>query len=140
MRSVRPPCEFDLGGVREYEKEEPGVTGPSSSAMWVGLLVLSVAADAGATAYLKVFGDRVDGFGFFWAAVAGVVAFAPSIVLFGYALKSGPSYFATVGLWAVGVCAINALVGLAAFGDSFSVRTALGIVCGCLTVALLKPA
>jgi hypothetical protein len=60
-------------------------------------------------------------------------------MLFGYALKTGPSYIATVGSWAVGVYAANALVGIAAFGDSFTPRTALGIVAACATVILLKP-
>ncbi len=114
--------------------------GMSTSASWVALLLLSVAADAAATAYLKISGDRIDGFGFFWAAVAGVLAFAPSIVLFGYALKIGPSYIATVGIWAVGVYAANAALGFVAFGDTFSVRAALGIATACLTVVLLKPA
>jgi multidrug transporter EmrE-like cation transporter len=111
----------------------------SAPANWATLLGLSVAADAAATAYLKISGDRIDGLGFFWAAVAGVVAFAPSIVLFGYALKTGPSYIATVGIWAVGVYTINAVLGFLAFGDTFSIRAAIGIVLACVTVILLRP-
>lgn len=111
----------------------------SVTAIWAGLLLLSVMADAGATAYLKIAGDRLEGLGFFWAAVIGVVAFAPSIVLFGYAMKAGPSYIATVGVWAVGIYAANAVVGVLAFGDAFSARTALGIAAACVTVVLLKP-
>jgi hypothetical protein len=107
---------------------------------WAGCLLLSVVADAGATAYLKAAGDRIDGAGFFGATLVGVAAFAPSIVLFGYALRSGPSYIATVGIWAVGVYTVNAVVGLFAFGDSFNIRVTLGIVTASLTVMLLKPA
>jgi hypothetical protein len=107
---------------------------------WASLLLLSVACDAAATAYLKIAGDRVGGLGFFWASVVGVALFAPSIVLFGYAIKTGPSYVATVGIWAVGVYAVNAVLGVVAFGDAFSVRLALGLVAACVTVILLKPA
>jgi hypothetical protein len=71
--------------------------------------------------------------------VIGVVAFAPSIMLFGYALKMGSSYLAMVRVWAVGVYAANALVGLLAFGDDFSYRTGLGLITGLATVVLLKP-
>lgn len=106
---------------------------------WLGVLLLSVAFDVGATAYLKIAGDRIGGFGFFWASVLGVVAFAPSIVAFGYGLKLGPSYVATVGVWAVGVYAANALLGVVAFGEPFGVRTALGLVAACVAVVLLKP-
>jgi hypothetical protein len=81
-------------------------------APWLGVLLLSVAFDVGATAYLKLAGDRIDGVGFFLASVLGVVAFAPSIVAFGYGLKLGPSYVATVGVWAVGVFTANALLGV----------------------------
>jgi multidrug transporter EmrE-like cation transporter len=112
----------------------------STSSTWALFLVLSIAGDVGATAYLKIAGDRIDGLGFFWAAVLGVAAFAPSIILFGYALQAGPSYIATVGIWAVGVYAVNAALGFVAFGDVFSVRAALGIVLACITIILLKPA
>ena len=107
---------------------------------WTSLLLFSIAGDAAATAYLKLAGDRIDGLGFFWASVAGVAMFAPSIVLFGYALKAGPSYVATVGIWAVGVYAVNTVLGVVAFGDAFNARLALGIAAACLTVVLLKPA
>jgi multidrug transporter EmrE-like cation transporter len=106
---------------------------------WLGLLALSVAGDVAATVYLKVAGDRINGLGFFWAAVIGVVVFAPSIVLFGYALQRGPSYIATVGVWAVGGYAANAVVGVVAFDDVFTARTALGVTLACATVMLLKP-
>jgi multidrug transporter EmrE-like cation transporter len=87
--------------------------------LWFGVLAISIACDVGATAYLKVAGDRLHGFGFLWAAVIGVVAFAPSIMIFGYAMKIGPSYIGTVGIWTVGVYAANAVVGVIAFGDPF---------------------
>ena len=116
------------------------MTDLSSSTVWALFLLFSVAADAAATAYLKIAGDRIDGLGFFWAAVLGVIAFAPSIILFGYALQAGPSYIATVGIWAVGIYAVNAVLGFLAFGDTFSIRAALGIVLACVTVVLLKPA
>jgi hypothetical protein len=32
--------------------------------LWFSLLAISIACDAGATAYLKVAGDRLQGFGF----------------------------------------------------------------------------
>jgi multidrug transporter EmrE-like cation transporter len=72
--------------------------------------------------------------------VLGVAAFAPSMMTFGYAMKIGPSYIGTVGIWAVGIYAANAVVGLMAFGDSFSWRTVLGVSAACATVLLLKPA
>jgi hypothetical protein len=112
----------------------------SAMGVWAGLLLLSVVADALATVYLKLAGDRIDGLSFFWAAAVGVVAFAPSIMLFGFAMKSGPSYLVTVGVWAVGVYAVNAIVGVVVFGDAFGVRTGLGIAAACLAVMLLKPA
>ena len=108
--------------------------------LWFTVLAISIACDVGATAYLKLAGDRLQGFGFFWAAVLGVVAFAPSIMTFGYAMKIGPSYIGTVGIWAVGVYAANAAVGVIAFGDPFSWRTVLGVSAACVTVLLLKPA
>jgi multidrug transporter EmrE-like cation transporter len=111
-----------------------------AAVIWLSLLALSVACDVLASVYLKVAGDRIDGFGFFWAAVLGVVAFAPSIVLIGYALQRGPSYIATIGIWAVGVYAANAVVGVLVFDDAFTFRTALGISTACVTVVLLKPA
>jgi len=89
---------------------------------------------------MKVVGDRIGGTGFFAAAALGVAVFAPSIMLFGYAMKVGPSYIATVGVWAVGVYAANTLVGVWAFGDSFGYGTALGILTACITVVLLKQA
>ena len=107
--------------------------------IWALILVLSVAFDVGATAYLKISGDRLSGLGFFGAAVLGVAVFAPSIVSFGYAMKIGPSYLATVGVWAVGVYAANAVVGIFAFNDPFSARTAVGLVAAGATIALLKP-
>jgi multidrug transporter EmrE-like cation transporter len=106
---------------------------------WFAILVVSVAFDVGATAYLKVASDRLSGGGFLGAALLGALAFAPSIVAFAYALRIGPSYIATVGIWAVGVYAANALVGIAAFGDAFSWRTIVGIAAACITIALLKP-
>ncbi len=108
--------------------------------LWVATLALSVACDVAATAYLKIAGDRLQGMGFFSAAMLGAVAFAPSIVAFAYAMKIGPSYIATVGIWAVGVYAANALVGVLVFGDPFSWRTIAGVAAACLTIALLKPA
>jgi multidrug transporter EmrE-like cation transporter len=111
-----------------------------ATAVWLGLLALSVVCDVAASVYLKVAGDRIDGFGFFWAAVLGVVAFAPSIVLIGYALQRGPSYIATIGIWAVGVYAANTVAGVLVFDDVFTYRTALGISTACATVVLLKPA
>jgi drug/metabolite transporter (DMT)-like permease len=106
---------------------------------WFGVLALSVACDVGATAYLKIAGDRFQGLGFFWAAMLGVVVFGPSIITFGYAIKIGPSYIATVGVWAVGIYAANAVVGVLVFGDMFSWRTAVGLIAAGLTVVLLKP-
>ena len=106
---------------------------------WFGALALSVACDVAATAYLKVAGERLHGLGFFGAAMLGALAFAPSIIAFGYAMKSGPSYIATVGVWAVAVYAGNALVGVMVFGDSFGWRTVGGIIAACVTVVLLKP-
>ena len=108
--------------------------------LWFSVLAISIACDAGATAYLKVAGDRLQGFGFLWATVLGVIAFAPSIMTFGYAIKIGPSYIGTVGIWAVGVYAANAVVGVIAFGDPFSWRTVLGVSAACATVLLLRPA
>ena len=107
--------------------------------VWFGVLALSVVADVGATAYLKVAGDRWQGVGFLSAALFGAAAFAPSIIAFAYALKIGPSYIATVGVWAVGVYVANAVVGVMAFGDAFSWRTLLGIVTAGVTIVLLKP-
>jgi hypothetical protein len=106
---------------------------------WALVLLLSVACDVGATAYLKVAGDRLTGMGFFGAAVLGVAVFAPSIVSFGYAMKIGPSYLATVGVWAVGVYTANAVVGVFAFSDPFSAKTAAGLLAAGFAVALLKP-
>lgn len=106
---------------------------------WFAVLAASVAFDVGATAYLKVASDRLSGGGFLGAALLGALAFAPSIVAFAYAMRIGPSYIATVGIWAVGVYAANALVGIAAFGDAFSWRTVVGIAAACLTIVLLKP-
>jgi hypothetical protein len=71
---------------------------------------------------------------FFVVAVLGVLVFAPSIILIGCALKNGPTYIATTGIWAVGVYAMNTAVGVFAF------RVALGMVNACPTVVLLKPA
>jgi multidrug transporter EmrE-like cation transporter len=112
----------------------------SATGVWAVLLFLSVLADVGATAYLKYAGDRIDGLSFLWAAIVGVVAFAPSIVLFGFAMKSGQSYLVTVGVWAVGIYTVNAIVGVLVFDDAFGARTALGIAAACLAVVLLKPA
>lgn len=116
------------------------MTSAATLPLWFGVLAFSIACDAGATAYLKVAGDRLQGFGFFWASVLGVVAFAPSIMAFGYAIKIGPSYIGTLGIWAVGIYAANATVGVMAFGDPFSWRTVLGVGAACATVLLLKPA
>ena len=107
--------------------------------LWIGALALSAASDVGATAYLKVAGDRLQGFGFLWAALFGAAAFAPSIIAFAYAMKLGPSYIATVGVWAVGVYVANAIVGVVAFGDAFSWRTLAGVIAACVTVFLLRP-
>src|SRR4051794_25638109 len=115
------------------------MTSISTLPLWFGILAISIACDVGATAYLKVASGHLQGFGFLWAAVLGVAAFAPSIIAFGYAIKIGPSYVATVGIWAVGVYAANAVVGVLAFGDSFSWRTVLGVSAACATVVLLKP-
>jgi multidrug transporter EmrE-like cation transporter len=111
----------------------------ASTALWLGVLLFSVACDVGATIYLKLAADRIAGWGFFAASVAGVAVFAPSIVSFGYGIKLGPSYIATVGLWAVGVYAANAAVGILAFGEPFGVRTAIGVVAACAAVVLLRP-
>jgi drug/metabolite transporter (DMT)-like permease len=108
--------------------------------VWIGVLLVSIAGDVCATAYLKVASDRLQGLGFFWATVLGVVAFAPSIMTFGYAMKIGPSYIATVGIWAVGVYAANAVVGVLAFGDVMTWRTVVGIGAACVAVMMLKPA
>jgi hypothetical protein len=126
--------------LRAAKRGERTMTISSATTIWAGLLLLSVVADAGATAYLKVVGDRIDGLGFFSAAVIGVVAFAPSIVLIGYALRAGSSYIVTVGIWAVGVYAANALVGVFVFDDPFTVRTAAGVAAAGAAVVLLKPA
>jgi multidrug transporter EmrE-like cation transporter len=107
--------------------------------LWFGVLAVSVAFDVGATAYLKVAGERLQGLGFLSASVLGVVAFAPSIITYGYAIKIGPSFIATIGIWAVGVYAANAIVGVLAFGDGFDWRTVAGIMMACVTVVLLKP-
>jgi drug/metabolite transporter (DMT)-like permease len=108
--------------------------------VWFGVLAISVAFDVAATAYLKLAGDRLQGLGFFAAAILGVAVFGPSIIAFSYAMKIGPAYIATVGTWAVGIYAANAAVGVLAFGDPWSWRTAAGIVAACVTVVLLKPA
>ena len=121
-------------------KPMPTLTPASTLPLWFSVLAISIAFDAGATAYLKVAGDRLQGFGFFWATVLAVAAFAPSIMTFGYAMKIGPSYIATVGIWAVGVYAANAVVGVMVFGDPFSWRTVLGVTAACASVILLKPA
>jgi multidrug transporter EmrE-like cation transporter len=115
------------------------ISSASTLSLWFGVLAISVACDVGATAYLKVAGDRLQGFSFFWAAVLAVAVFAPSIMTFGYAMKIGPSYVATVGIWAVGVYAANAVVGVLTFGDPFSWRMVLGVAAACVTVVLLKP-
>src|SRR3954447_25233686 len=94
----------------------------SPTLVWFCVLALSVVADVGATAYLKVAGDNLHGFGFLSAALFGAAAFAPSIIAFAYAIKIGPSYIATVGVWAVGVYVANAVVGVMAFGEAFSWR------------------
>lgn len=107
--------------------------------IWFSVLAVSIACDVGASAYLKVAGDRHQGLGYFAAALLGVVAFAPSIMTFGYAMKLGPSYMATVGIWAVGVYAANAVVGMLAFGDLWSWRTVFGMTAACVTVVMLKP-
>jgi multidrug transporter EmrE-like cation transporter len=107
---------------------------------WPALLAASIFFDVLATAYLRVAGERVAGLGYFLAATAGLVIFAPSIVAFGYALRAGPSYLATVGVWVVGILAGNALIGIVAFGDRLDLRTALGIAAACLTVLLLRSA
>ena len=112
----------------------------SPTAVWLAVVAASVLFDVGATAYLKAAGDRIEGQGFFWATVIGVLVFAPSIILYGYGLKLGPSYIATIGIWAVGVYAANAVVGVLAFGDSFEWRIVLGLVAAGATVVLLKPA
>lgn len=106
---------------------------------WFAVLAVSVAFDAGATAFLKIASDRLSGGGFLGAALLGALAFTPSILAFAYAIRIGPTYIATVGIWAVGVYAANAVVGIAAFGDAFSWRTVLGIVTACVTIVLLKP-
>jgi multidrug transporter EmrE-like cation transporter len=54
-------------------------------------------------------------------------------------MKIGPSYIATVGVWAVGIYAANAIAGVLVFGDTFSWRTAVGLIAACVTVILLKP-
>ena len=115
------------------------MTSTATLPLWFSVLAISIACHASATAYLKVAGDRLQGFGFLWASVLGVVAFAPSIMTFGYAMKIGPSYIGTVGIWAIGVCAANAVVGVLVFGDPFSWRTVLGVSAACATVLLLKP-
>ena len=115
------------------------MTNTPTTVLWLGLLLLSILCDVGATAYLKLAGDRIEGLGFFAAAVLGVAVFGPSIIAFGYALKIGPSYIATVCIWAVGVYAANAVVGVLAFGDRFGWRTAIGITAACVTVVMLKP-
>jgi multidrug transporter EmrE-like cation transporter len=95
------------------------ITPATALPLWFAVLAISIACDVGATAYLKLATDRLQGFGYFWAAVLGVATFAPSIMTFGYAMKIGPSYIGTVGIWAVGVYAANAVVGVIAFGDPF---------------------
>jgi multidrug transporter EmrE-like cation transporter len=116
------------------------ITPTATLPLWFSILAISIACDAGATAYLKVAGDRLQGFSFLWATVLGVAVFAPSIMTFGYAIKIGPSYIGTVGIWAVGVYAANAVVGVMAFGDPFSWRTVFGVSAACATILLLKPA
>jgi multidrug transporter EmrE-like cation transporter len=111
----------------------------STNVTWSIVLIASILLDTLASVYLKVASDRLDGSGFFLASVAGVVAFAPSIILLGYALKIGPSYLATVGLWFVGAYVANAVVGVIAFDDPFTARAAAGIVVACLAVFLLTP-
>ena len=44
-----------------------------------------------------------------------------------------------LGVWAVGIYAANAVAGVLVFRDTFSWRTALGIITACVTVVLLKP-
>ncbi|MGH9884007.1 MAG: hypothetical protein ACREBE_00655 [bacterium] len=112
---------------------------PSATPAWLGLLLSSVLCDVVATAYLKVAGDRIHGAGFLWAAILGVAVFGPSIVTLAYAMKIGPSYLATVGIWAVGVYTMNAVLGVIVFGDPFGWRMAAGMATACATVVLLKP-
>jgi hypothetical protein len=108
------------------------------SVAWVAALTLSVVFDTGATAYLKLAGERLEGSGFLVATLGGVLVFAPSIILFGYALRVGPSYLASIGIWFVGAYATNALVGVLAFGDPFSARTVAGLVAAFTAVLLLS--
>jgi multidrug transporter EmrE-like cation transporter len=111
----------------------------SATAAWLGLLLSSALCDVVATAFLKVASDRIHGAGFLWAAILGVAIFGPSIIMFGYAMRIGPSYLATAGIWAVGVYALNAVVGVMVFGDPFGWRIAAGMATACATVALLMP-
>jgi multidrug transporter EmrE-like cation transporter len=111
----------------------------SANLSWAIVLSASIVLDTLATAYLKVASDRLDGSGFFLASVLAVVAYAPSIILLGYALKIGPSYLASVGLWFVGAYVANAVAGVMAFNDPFTMKTAVGIATACVAVVLLTP-
>jgi multidrug transporter EmrE-like cation transporter len=51
----------------------------------------------------------------------------------------GPISIATVGVWAAGVYAANAVVGILVFGDNFSPRIIAGLLAACATIALLNP-
>jgi drug/metabolite transporter (DMT)-like permease len=114
------------------------VEGASATVLWLTLLIFSVLADVAAMAYLKVAADRIRGAGFLWATILGIAVFGPSIVTFGYAMRIGPSYLATVGIWTVGVYATNAMVGVMVFGDPFGWRIAAGMVTACASVVLLN--
>ena len=54
-------------------------------------------------------------------------------------MRVGPSYLATVGIWAVGVYALNAVVGVMVFGDPSVGGSRPESATACATVALLKP-
>ena len=105
---------------------------------WATALFASIVLDAFATAYLKIASERLEGSGFFLASMLGVLVYAPSIILIGYAFKVSPSYLATIGIWFIGAYAANALLGIIAFDDTFTFRTAAGIAAAGLTVFLLR--
>jgi hypothetical protein len=126
----------------DIDANHAGGLGPmelSTNVTWVLVLLASMLLDAVASAYLNAIGERYEGSGFFLATVVGVVAFAPSIILLGYALKIGPSYIASVGAWFIGAYLANAIVGIVAFDDPFTTKTVAGIVIACIAVVLLTP-
>jgi multidrug transporter EmrE-like cation transporter len=109
---------------------------PRVSALWTGLLGVSILCDVVATAYLKWAGDRFAD-NFLAANLASIALFAPAIVTFGYALRVGSSYLATTLVWLVGLTVGNTVVGVLVFGDPFGLAKVAGIGAAVAALVLL---